>query len=38
MQLDFLNYSTYLIVLTKEPRELENSDFDEILHTCRGDG
>jgi len=22
--------------LTREPRELENSYFDETLHTCRG--
>jgi len=25
------------ILLTREPRKLENSDFDEILHTCRED-
>jgi len=25
-----------IYLLTKEPRELENSDFDESLHKCRG--
>jgi len=30
----------YLVTLqlTREPREIENSDFDETLHTCRGGG
>jgi len=27
-----------LAALTREPRELENSDFDETLHTGRGGG
>jgi len=27
-----------VVFLTREPRELENSDFDETLYTCRGGG
>jgi len=26
------------ISLTREPRKLENSDFDKTLYTCRGEG